>query len=234
MIGSDDVSLQVDSASFNSKDVATANTVTAQVELVGSDSADYTLVDAKGNPTSAETASAEISPAPLTISAVTDSKVYDGTTNDSLTPTVSGLQGSDTITGLSQAFNSKDVSTANTLGVQPAYSINDGVDGADYTVTTNTAPGTITPLGITGQIKASNKAYDGTTNATAQAAGLNGVIGSDDVSLQVDSASFNSKDVATANTVTAQVELVGSDSADYTLVDAKGNPTSAEHSERGD
>ena len=40
-----------------------------------------------------------------TITAATDTKVYDATTASSATPTVSGLVGSDTVTGLTEAFD---------------------------------------------------------------------------------------------------------------------------------
>src|SRR6185312_15901093 len=79
-----------------------------------------------------------ITPASLTLSAVTDSKVYDGTTSSSQTPTVGTLYGSDSVTGLAQAFASKDVLGTNgsTLEVR-GYTVNDGNGGKDYSVTTN-------------------------------------------------------------------------------------------------
>src|SRR5204862_498367 len=55
------------------------------------------------------TATGTISKAALTIAAVTDSKTYDGTTTSSLTPSVSGLQTGDSVTGRTQAFASKNV-----------------------------------------------------------------------------------------------------------------------------
>ena len=73
-------------------------TVTAYTVNDGNGGADYTVTT--------HTATGTITPAALSISAVTDSKTYDSTTSSSKIPTVSGLQGSDTVTGLSQAFTS--------------------------------------------------------------------------------------------------------------------------------
>src|SRR5205807_10209702 len=58
---------------------------------------------------SSATANGTISKAALTISAVTDSKTYDGTTISTATPSVSGLQTGDTVTGKTEVFASKNV-----------------------------------------------------------------------------------------------------------------------------
>ena len=91
-----------------------------------------------------------ITPKALTLTAVTDTKVYDGTTASGGTVTASGLVGGDTLSGLSQRFASKNVLGANgsTLQVNAGYVVSDGNGGANYTVTTNTAPGTITPASL--------------------------------------------------------------------------------------
>src|SRR2546428_8722803 len=87
-----------------------------------------------------------INKAALDIYAVSDSKGYDGSTTSGGVPTVdtSELKNSDTVTGLSQAFQSKNVmgSNGSTLAVS-GYSVNDGNAGANYAVTTHTASGTI-------------------------------------------------------------------------------------------
>ncbi|MGA7595226.1 MAG: MBG domain-containing protein, partial [Gallionella sp.] len=95
------------------------------------------------------TATGTITPADLAINAVTDSKVYDGTTASAGTVSVGALFGSDSVTGTTQAFDSKDVLGANssTLNVT-GYTVNDGNGGANYNVTTNTATGTITPAAL--------------------------------------------------------------------------------------
>src|SRR5207237_9734787 len=84
------------------------------------------------------TASGTISPAPLDIYAVSGSKTYDGTTSSSGTPTLSGLQGTDTVTGKTQAFNSKNVLGAGGSTVSiTAYTVNDGNSGENGRATTH-------------------------------------------------------------------------------------------------
>lgn len=89
-----------------------------------------------------------ITPAPLTINAVTDTKVYNASAVSTVAPTFSGLVGSDTVSGLSQAFDSANAG-ARTLAVNSGYTINDGNGGANYAVTLNTAAGSITPATAT-------------------------------------------------------------------------------------
>ena len=112
--------------------------------------------------------------ASLSIQATSDSKVYDGSTADTGLPTlqVSGLTantlfGSDTLTGLSQAFAIKDVlgTGGSTLNVS-GYTINDGNGGQNYMVTLLSAPGAITPAPLTISAAANSKIFDGTTSAS--------------------------------------------------------------------
>src|SRR5207244_1391915 len=69
-----------------------------------------------------------------------------------------------------------------------------------------------------GSITASGKTYDGTTAATIATRSLSGVLGSDDVTLSGGTATFASKTVGTAKTVTATgLSLTGSDTGNYQL-----------------
>src|SRR5205823_6597934 len=129
----DSVTYSGGTATFADKNVGTGKTVTATgLTLTGTDAANYSV-----NTTA--TTNANITAAPLTITAVTDSKTYDGTVSSSATTTVTGLQGSDTVTGKSQAFGSKNALGTNgsTLSVT-GYTVNDGNSGANYTVSTAT------------------------------------------------------------------------------------------------
>jgi hypothetical protein len=99
-------------------------------------------VSLAGNATSTITA------ASLGINAVTDTKVYDGGTTSAGVVTFTGLVSGDTVTGATQSFGSKNAlgAGASTLLVNAGYTVNDGNAGGNYTVTKNTATGTITPL----------------------------------------------------------------------------------------
>jgi hypothetical protein len=105
-----------------------------------------------------------ITPAPLTISAVTDTKTYDGTSTSVQTPTVTGLFSGDALSTLTQSFASKNVLGTNgsTLNVN-GFTLSDGNNGGNYTVTVQSATGTITQLasvawvgGATGNWSAAN------------------------------------------------------------------------------
>ncbi len=108
-----------------------------------------------------------VNPAALTISASSDAKVYDGLTASTTAPGNVTLAGGDTITGITEAFTSKNVLGPNgsTLTIT-GYTINDGNGGKNYVVTTRTAPGTITPAALTITATGDTKAYDGTTSSS--------------------------------------------------------------------
>ncbi len=177
--------------------------------------------------------------ATLTINAAEDSKVYDGNTdgtktydgtNDSGHITVTGLQGTDTISGVTQAFNSKNVKEANTVTAQYT-SINDGNNGGNYTVTKNTAKGTITPKALTGitGFTTEDKTYDGTTNAKLNTSGaeLAGVLTGDDLSAASAAGTYATKNAGDNIGVSVDrnsIVLGGSDVDNYAVTSATELP----------
>jgi len=214
-------------------DIVTVAEEYASKDVMGTDGstlgiqAGYTIVDGasadmSGNYTITDSATATgtITEAALAINAAADTKVYDGTTSSTGVVTFTGLQGGDSVTGTSQNFASKNVLGLNNsiLQVSAGYSVNDGNAGANYTVTENTATGTITALGITGSITADNKVYDATNAATIAGRTLAGVLGTDVVSYSGGVASFNTKNVGTGKTVTGTaLVLAGADAGNYTV-----------------
>ncbi|MGU7784559.1 GLUG motif-containing protein [Burkholderia sp. PU8-34] len=143
-----------------------------------------------------------INPAQLTIAATTDNRIYNGTTSSTATPTVSGLLGSDSVAGLTQAFGSKNVlgtggSTLNVTG----YTINDGNGGGNYAVQTQSTAGTITPALLTLSTNNVVKTYDGTTGANGTAIVTAGTLFGGD-SLSGGSFAFTDKNAGTNKTVT--------------------------------
>ena len=175
------------------------------------------------------TAGGTIARAALDISAVTDTKAYDGTTSSSSIPTVSGLQGSDTVTGKSQAFQSKNVLGAgNSILEVTGYTVNDGNSGVNYDVHPHTAGGTITKKNLTvSGITANNKVFDGNTTASLNlgSAALVGVITPDAVTLNTGAAvgTFASSAVGTWTVTVSGLTAGGSDSGNYSLA----QPTSS-------
>ena len=88
------------------------------------------------NVTTASDATGVINKAPLTITAQTNTKAYDGNTSAAATPTYAGLQPGDTLTGMSETYDTADPGTGKTLTVAPGYTLDDGNSGENYTVTT--------------------------------------------------------------------------------------------------
>lgn len=91
-------------------------------------------------------ATGTVTQAALTIAAQGDTKTYNGTRVSSITPSISGLQSGDSVTGARQRFDASDAG-ARTLSVS-AYTINDGNNGNNYSVTVNN--------GVNGQINKAN------------------------------------------------------------------------------
>ena len=146
----------------------------------------YTVNDGNGGGNYAVTTVANstgsITKASLTITATTNAKTYDSTTTAGAAPTVSGLVGGDTVTGLSEAYATASVGTGKTLNVNSGYTVNDGNGGGNYTVTTvaNTT-GSITKASLTITATTNAKTYDSTTTAGATPT-VSGLVGGDTVS----------------------------------------------------
>ena len=76
----------------------------------------WTFSDATGNYNNTSgTVSDSIAKAGLTITAATNTKTYDVTTTASATPTVSGLQGSDTVAALVEAYADANAGSGKSL-----------------------------------------------------------------------------------------------------------------------
>jgi YDG domain/Bacterial Ig-like domain (group 3) len=164
-----------------------------------------------------------IAKADLDIYAVGDSKVYDGDRDSAAVPTVSGLKGTDTVTGREQKFQSKNVlGSGNSVLEVTAYTVNDGNGGGNYDVALHTATGTITKKNLTvSGITANNKPWDGNTSATLNVGGaaLVGVVPGDSVTLNTAGAvgTFASSDVGLWSVAVSGLTISGPDSGNYSL-----------------
>jgi hypothetical protein len=109
-----------------------------------------------------------INKATLTLTATTNTKTYDGTVTANALPTVSGLQGSDSISGLTEVYDTRNAGTGKTLSVASGYTVNDGDSGGNYTVNTVTdTTGVIDKAALTITAVSNTKTYDGTVMAAA-------------------------------------------------------------------
>ena len=119
--------------------------------------------DQQGYDITVKNSALTITPATLTITAASNTKTYDGTVTATALPTVSGLQGSDSITGLTEAYADKNAGTGKTLSVT-GYTVNDANGGNNYTVSTVTdTSGVIdkATLTLTRRASTNTKTYNG-------------------------------------------------------------------------
>jgi filamentous hemagglutinin family protein len=166
--------------SFASRNVLGTN---ASTLTVGSG---YVVSDGNGGnnyTVTRQTARGTITPAALTLAAVRDTRIYDATTRSAGAPQASGLFGNDTVGNLSQSFTSSNVmgAGASKLVVNQGYSVSDGNNGNNYTITLQSAAGTINPALLTLAAVSDTRRYDATINSVGAPQAL-GLFGNDSVS----------------------------------------------------
>lgn len=139
-----------------------------------------------------------------------------------------------TITKTVGAYNSKNVASATTVTVSLAktdFSAAAGTLVGDYTFPISASgPGQITPLTLTVAIVGDpTKTYDGTTAARLTAANyqLSGLLKGEGFTVKQTVGTYNSKDVATANSVTASLAASNFTPSTGTLASNYAFPASA-------
>ena len=151
-LAGDSLTASYTSASFANKNVGTAKTVSVSgISISGTDAANYTA-----NTTASTTA--DITARSLAVSATGVNKVYDGTTNATVTLSDNRVAGDSLTTSYTSAsFADKNVGTAKTVSVS-GIAVS-GTDAANYTAnTTASATANITAKGLTvSGITANNK-----------------------------------------------------------------------------
>ncbi|MFA6014571.1 MAG: YDG domain-containing protein, partial [Gallionellaceae bacterium] len=165
--------------------------------------------DVSGNYTIAyiDNTAGTINKAIVTLTAPIVTKTYDGTltyttTATDLTALSSPLITGDSVAAATLSFTDKNAGAGNKSITLDEATINDGNNGANYNVTlAGNSSSTITPASLTASVAAPGKVYDGTTTATPTLTITSGLIGTETITAN-GTATFNSKDVATANLVT--------------------------------
>jgi filamentous hemagglutinin family protein len=207
-------------ATFNTKDVATANLVTVNsvtlADGVGGLAGNYTLA-------AGQTAAANITPATLTVGATGVNRVYDGLTGATVSFTDNRYTGDVLTLSGTASFADKNVAAAKAVSVTGITVT--GTDAANYTFNATAATtADITPkaLSVSG-VTASNKVYDGTTSATVDAALAiyTGLIAGDVVTANV-SGLFADKNVANGKALTLTSNFTGADAANYSIAQQAG------------
>lgn len=217
---------------FASKNAGNGINVTVSNITVtgGADAGNYILNN------NVATTTANITPKALTLFGLTATdKVYDATTTANVAFTgFSGLVGADDVqVGSTGTFSDKNVGNFKTVTV-PSSALS-GADAGNYQFTSATTTASITAKAITvsGLSAVTTKVYDGTTTASplgtasllaAEAPGTGAsndgkVFSGDVVSITgTPTATYNSKDVATAVNVTfGGISLTGAQAGNYVL-----------------
>lgn len=204
------------SATFADKHIGLAKTVTATgFTLTDVDSGNYSIG-------TINTTTGNVNPRPIIVTAGIDSRIYDGTTNSSVIPTVSpdgfvtDIQTGDTANFI-QTYDNKNVGTNKVL--TPSGSVTDGNGGANYSYTfvTNTT-GEITVKSINVTAQTDTKVYDGTKSSSVAP-----VVDAPETGDAVDTAptqEFDTKDFGTGKTLTPSGLVVndGNGGLNYNVV----------------
>jgi trimeric autotransporter adhesin len=216
----DDVSFN-GTGTFSQSNVGTGLGVTSTSTLGGVDASKYTLTQPTG-------LTGTIVIKPLTVSgAVASNKVYDGNSTATLTgATLNGIISSDVVT-LTGGATFLSVNVGSNIAINTSSLTLDGADAGNYIalpIVGLTANITAKPLTITG-LTANNKVFDGTTTATLSGtATLDGIVGTDDVSLSgTPTATFAQSAVGTGIAVSVTgYSLTGTSASNYSLTQPTG------------
>jgi len=208
-VAGDDVTVNISTSVFDTKNVGTGKTVTVTYSLSGANMAKYST------PAASVIATGVITAKPVTVTAdAGKTKVY-GQVDPVLTFTVApALFGSDNFTGALTRASGENVGST--------YAINLGTlsAGTNYNITFVSKNFSISPLDISGTFTAGNKTYDGNNTASITGRSLIGVLAADvaNVSLTGGTATFNDKQVGTGKVVTSSgMSLSGTMAANYNL-----------------
>ena len=171
----------------------------------------YDLIGVKNT---ASDAVLTINKATLNLNAVTDTRSYDGTNQSSAMVDISGLQTDDRVTA-KQEFDSKNAGER-TLNIAEVI-INDGNNGGNYNIVTNTAKGVINKAKATVTANSLNTTYNG-KDQTASGFTAKGLVNGETESVLTDvKASVSAKDAGkytnTATGTDKNYELIFVDGA---------------------
>ena len=224
VLGADVVAVS-GTAVYNTKDVGTGKTITANTfVLTGAQQANYSLTTTTASTTGNITAL----PITLALNALPIiTKVYDNNATATLVPanySLNGVLGADAVTiSGTAAYDTKDVGTGKTITANTFVLA--GAQQGNYSLTTTTATttGNVTTKAITASLNPQpliTKVYNNTTTAALAAANysLAGILGSDVVTVSATTANYNTKDAGTGKTITANnFVLAGAQQSNYNL-----------------
>ena len=207
---SDVVSLAGGTATFANKNVGNGKTVIATgLSLTGANAANYALASTSATNT------ANITKATLTVGATGVNRVYDGTTNATVTLSDNRIAGDALTTSYTNAgFADKNVGTGKTVNVIGIAVT--GTDSGNYTAnTTASTTANVTKATLIVSATGVDKVYDGTANATVTLS--DNRIAGDVLTTSYTNAGFADKNVGIGKTVNViGIAVTGTDSGNYT------------------
>jgi hypothetical protein len=209
-VSGDLITINIGSAAFADKKVGTAKPVTLTgITVTGPDADNYVF-------NSTVNTYADITPRELNVRLTPQNKVYDGTTDATVTVLDDRVPGDALTVGVQAHFPDKKVGPAKSLTV--VGPIVSGPDAPNYSpVTVHPTPLTadITARPLVVQAKGSDRNYDGTTNATVTLS--DNRIPGDVFTDGYFGAAFADKNAGTAKPVVVTgITIVGDDAANYT------------------
>ena len=164
-----------------------------------------------------------INKADLTITAATDSRVYNGLAGSSAAPSAIGIVAGDSITALSQSFDSANAG-ARTLSVNSGYQLNDGNSGNNYNITANTASGSISKASLNASAHNVSRTYDGTTNGNSNGVTITGMVNGE-ASTVVNQTGLAFNNATTRNAGSYALTASGLTAQNYDMAYTSGNLT---------
>lgn len=214
VIAGDAVSYSYTNAAFGNKNVGESRSVGVEgLSLSGTDANNYRLVNTNAFTT------ADIIVKDLSLELNTSNKTYDGNTNAQVNLSSSAVASGEDVsfTFDSAVFDNKNAGEGKTITISGA-SIS-GNDAANYQLLDSTIQTTadILQRALLVQYTATDKIYDANVDASVQITSTGLVLG-DQVSLAVESASFNDKNVGQDKLVSINnILLEGADAANYAI-----------------
>jgi gliding motility-associated-like protein len=206
---------------YSTSTVGTGKTITVVYTLTGADKDNYI------KPVDKVYTDGVITVRSITISAIASDKVYDGNATATATLTDNKISGDDlTVNKTGATFNNKNIGTGKAVTVSGITLT--GTDAGNYTLTSATATGTasITVRSLTVSATASDKVYDGNTNATINL--TDNKISGDDLTVNKTGATFNDKNVGTGKIINISgINLTGTDAGNYSLINTTATGTAS-------
>ena len=202
-------------ATYDEKNAGSRTVNYTAITLIGAEAANYSIAETA-------TGAGTITAKGITVSFADISKTYDGTTNATAgAGTLSGVETIDSGKVNVTATATYDEKNAGSRTVNYTGVTLSGTEAANYSIAdTATGAGTITAKGITVSFADISKTYDGTTNATAGAGTLAGVVADDEDKVSVSAtATYDEKNAGDRTVNYTGVTLSGAEAVNYSIAE---------------